>query len=103
MAYQNPGGGAPAQQADDDYFSDGPMDKEDSGGEPEATLPKALLGGKKFAVGDEIVLRIEQVNEDSFVVSYAPEHDERDERDTAQDESDEARPPHGSMDEGMMD
>jgi hypothetical protein len=53
-----------------------------------AELPKSVLGGKEFAVGDEVVLKINQINEDSVVVSYATEeHD--DSKEPPHDESKE--------------
>lgn len=36
-----------------------------------AEIPKAVLGGKEFKPGEEVVMEIVQVNEDSVVVKYA--------------------------------
>lgn len=39
--------------------------------EPTAELPKAVLGGKEFKPGEEVVLQVVQVLEDSVLVKYA--------------------------------
>ena len=44
-------------------------DKEDA---PVTEIPRSLAMGKDFKVGDEIVLKIDSIRENSFVVSYAP-------------------------------
>lgn len=69
---------------DEDLYSDGPAEgtpaeeaaeskeeenKEDS---VEAVLPKSILGGKKFDVGDEVVLKITAMHDDQISVAYAP-------------------------------
>lgn len=49
--------------------------------EPEATpeegataeIPRSVLGGKDFKPGEEVVLEVVQVNENSVVVKYASE------------------------------
>lgn len=38
-----------------------------------ALIPKSLLGGKEFKVGDEVVLKITHEYEDEVAVEYAPE------------------------------
>lgn len=38
-----------------------------------ALIPKSLLGGKKFSVGDEVVLKIVHEYEDEVEVAYATE------------------------------
>ena len=35
-----------------------------------ATLPKEILMGKEFEPGDKVILRIEEIGDDSIVVSY---------------------------------
>lgn len=75
-AYGNPGG-------EDENFADAQTEQAQPGGEPgaegkegagaTATIPKALLAGKDFKPGDEIVLKIDQIHGDEVVVSYAPE------------------------------
>lgn len=36
-----------------------------------AVLPKSILAGKKFKVGEEVVLKITGIQEDSITVEYA--------------------------------
>lgn len=38
----------------------------------EYPLPKAVLEGKDFSVGDEVVLRITAIHDDQIFVTYAP-------------------------------
>ena len=72
MAYgsDNPGD-------ESDYFNDGPksepQDKQKEGMEETGLLPKALMAGKDFKPGDEIVLKITAVHEKDFEVEYASE------------------------------
>lgn len=47
--------------------------QEEKGEEATAVIPKALLAGKEWKPGEEIVLQIVQVNEDGAVVKYASE------------------------------
>jgi antitoxin component of MazEF toxin-antitoxin module len=47
--------------------------KEESGDSETAVLPKTVLGGKEFKPGEEVMLEVVQVNEDSVVVKYASE------------------------------
>jgi hypothetical protein len=81
--------------ADDDLYSDGgmpddgkdksddkPMDEQDDA--TEAVLPKAILAGKEFNVGDEVVLKITAMHDDQISVKYAPAKEEDGE---AKDES----------------
>lgn len=76
-----PYGGAPP--ADDDLYSDGakPADKpeekmdekgEDAADSIEATLPRSILAGKTFEVGDEVVLKITSMHDNEISVKYAP-------------------------------
>ena len=44
-----------------------------------ATLPKSILAGKKFEVGDEVVLKITHLGDEEITVTYAPEPKEKDE------------------------
>lgn len=41
--------------------------------EPTAEIPKAVLGGKDFKPGEEVVLQVVQVMEDTVLVKYASE------------------------------
>jgi hypothetical protein len=86
MAYGNPGpyGGGPAAQSED-YFSDTPAAKEPmQGTKPEegagdkqygetAIIPKAILGGKEFKPGEEVVLQVVAIHGDRVEVKYAAE------------------------------
>lgn len=49
---------------------------EEAAESPSALLPKTILGGKKFEVGDEVVLRIKADHGDEVEVEYAPEKPE---------------------------
>lgn len=75
---------------------------EDDGGEEKkdmgvtALLPKTILAGKKFDVGEEVVLKIVHDHGDEIEVEYAPEKGEDDEDG---DESDEGG---GSEMDGAM-
>jgi hypothetical protein len=56
--------------------------KEEAGDSQTAELPKSVLGGKEFKPGEEVMLQIVQVMEDSVLVKYASEsegepHDEK--------------------------
>lgn len=46
---------------------------EESGDEQTFVLPKAIAGGRKFDVGDEMVVEIVADHEDSYEVKYASE------------------------------
>lgn len=48
-------------------------EEEGAENEPTAQLPKSVLGGKTFKPGEEVVLEIVRVDEDSVVVKYASE------------------------------
>lgn len=48
-----------------------------------AVLPKAILAGKEFKPGEEVMLKIVQVNEDSVVVKYSEPSGEEEEPPTA--------------------
>lgn len=65
MAYkENPG---------DDLYDRGEPEKapDEKGDDATAVLPKAILAGKEFKPGDEIVLKVVHVGEDDVVVEYA--------------------------------
>lgn len=74
----------------------------DESNEPTAVLPKTILGGKEFKPGEEVMLEIVQVNEDSVVVKYASEkgeegeHEESEEREQEQPSSMGGNPGGGS-------
>lgn len=81
-AYGNPGGGgadiytdaadAPGEEAPATETETSTAE-EDAGNEPTAELPKAVLGGKEFKPGEEVVLEVVQVMENSVLVKYASE------------------------------
>ncbi|MEN6532766.1 MAG: hypothetical protein ABFD89_03835 [Bryobacteraceae bacterium] len=67
-------------------------DEEEESGASTALVPKSVLGGKAFKVGDEVVLRIVHEYEDEVEVEYAPEpakEKQSDESRSADDEIDE--------------
>lgn len=73
-AYANPGndalyggtaGAEPGEPAHDESSERETME--------EAVLPKSILAGKDFKVGEEVVLRITAIHDDSISVTYAPE------------------------------
>lgn len=82
-AYSNPA-------AEEDMYSDAqpapekespeapePESKDEGeGGEAEALLPKSILAGKDFKPGEEIVLQIVSIEDDSVRVKYASESKE---------------------------
>lgn len=62
--YGDSGGGNPApEQSEEKTDQDGPT----------AVLPKDILMGKSFKPGEEIVLQIVRLNDDSVEVKYASE------------------------------
>ena len=62
---------------------------EENAESPQALLPKSILGGKKFEVGDEVVLKIVGDHGDEVSVEYAPEEGPSSEGKSANDELDE--------------
>jgi hypothetical protein len=101
MAYSN----NPGPTADSGMYDDaGPSEKPIAEGEEQheeggttAVLPKAILAGKKFNVGDEVVLRIDAFQGHEVVVSYAQEKPEEGEE--APPERPPPPPPGGGGDE----
>lgn len=69
------------ERDDDELFSDGEKKEmsENKGMDEEGLLPKALMAGKDFKVGDEIVLEITRIGEKDFSVKYASEKGEKEE------------------------
>jgi hypothetical protein len=61
-------------------------------GQPSALIPKALLAGKEFNVGDEVVLKITGMHGDSVQVEYAPEKGKGEEEEYEGDKESEAPP-----------
>jgi hypothetical protein len=64
-------GAAPSGAQEAEPPHDESKEHEDS--EQTALLPKSILQGKEFKPGDEVVLKIEEMYEDDFLVSYATE------------------------------
>ena len=73
----------PTGGADEDLYSDGAdtgdeskaKSKPEEGQEDDATeavLPKSILAGKHFDVGDEVVLKITGIHDEQVSVKYAP-------------------------------
>ena len=102
MAYKSNPGSAYGCSAggNEDYFADAPESKGEERSTPEhdeqdeeqgetAILPKSILGGKEFKPGDEVVLKITAMHDDSVEVSYASEKGEE----KGQEEMAEAPPP----------
>lgn len=102
MAY-NPGGGQ-NPGGNDEMFSDGPpqggdMEQEGDKGEVTGILPKEILMGKSFNVGDEVVLRITRIGEKDVEVSYA--EDKGKEEPHPEEPAQSSAPPSSDM-ESMM-
>lgn len=77
MPEYNQGGGgedmySDAAAAPESGAATAPQPK-DEGEQPRGVLPKAILAGKDFKPGDEIVLKIDAIHDDEVEVSYAPE------------------------------
>ncbi|HTQ50763.1 MAG TPA: hypothetical protein VMJ12_08625 [Candidatus Acidoferrales bacterium] len=47
-------------------------DEDEKSDSEEAILPKSILAGKEFKVGDEVVLKITGIHDDQISVKYAP-------------------------------
>lgn len=74
-AYGNPGGN-PGNDLYGDAEAEAPESMDEGGEEKEyggatATVPIELMGGKTFKVGEEIVMEITRIGEDSFDIKYA--------------------------------
>ncbi len=80
---------------------------EETGDNETAVLPKSVLGGKEFKPGEEVVLEVTQVLEDSVVVKYASESpDEEYEEPAAPESEGSSGPPNyaaGSSMSSMME
>lgn len=64
-------GTAPEEPGEmEETAEDGKKDEE-SGGEPTALIPKSLLGGKKFDVGEEVVMKVVHIYGDEVEIAYA--------------------------------
>lgn len=59
----------------DDAKPDADADENKAGDEQEAILPKSILAGKDFNVGDEVTLKITAMHDQQISVAYAPSKD----------------------------
>jgi hypothetical protein len=66
----------------------------------EAVLPKSILVGKKFNVGDEVVLKITAIHDDQISVAYS--HDETKEEGESEGQESEGAAMPGKMMAGAM-
>ena len=89
MAYGSPNPGH-SMAEEESYFNDGPKsepkDMQKEGMEQTGLLPKALMAGKDFKVGDEIMMKITAIHEKDFAVEYAPEKGAEEEAEGPHDE-----------------
>lgn len=92
-AYSSNPGGMDEMYSDAEPAAKKPDDATEGEGAT-ATIPKALLAGKDFKPGEEIVLRIVSIGEDDAVVEYAPPKGEEEPHD------DSEMPPHDESAEG---
>ena len=85
MAYGNNPGPASGGGGGEDYYSDAPASSQAPGGEEEAkpdegasetTIPKAMLMGKDFKVGEEVMFQITAIHGDEVSIKYATEKGE---------------------------
>lgn len=69
-----------------DHYDDGPNDPEgdDDSNMTSAVLPKSILRGKKFDVGDEVVLKITAIGDGEITVEYATGDEESPEEDAGE-------------------
>lgn len=63
----------PADEAEPQEETDPNAENEEEGDSQTAEIPKGVLGGKDFKPGEEVVLEVVQVMEDSVLVKYASE------------------------------
>lgn len=75
--------------------------KEESGDSQTAELPKSVLGGKEFKPGEEVVLQIVQVMEDSVLVKYATGEGEGEKEETPEAQAEAPNPGGGNPGGGM--
>lgn len=77
MAYASNPGPMADSSSEDMYSDSAPMEKGQEGDEkeysdePTAVIPKALLAGKKFNVGDEVIMKIKGFQGDEVVIAYS--------------------------------
>jgi len=103
-AYNNSNPGPASGGGGEDYYSDAPASSQAPGGEEEAkpdegatetTIPKAMLMGKDFKVGEEIMLEITAFHGDEVSVRYASEKGSDEEKGEGESPGAGAPPPQG--------
>lgn len=83
--YPDMGGGGSPPTTEDGQNQEKPHN-EDEGGST-ALIPKSLLAGKEFKVGEEVILKIVHMYEDEVEVEYAPEKPEGEDNQTGAEQS----------------
>lgn len=64
-------GADPSNKGGDDDSKPADKDPDQQDDATEAVLPKAILAGKEFNVGDEVVLTVTGIHDDQISVKYA--------------------------------
>ena len=88
-----------------DYYGDAPDTEttqakpgsEHEQGQPTAVLPKSILAGKEFQVGESVVLKIVAIHDDEIVVEYDYGDDETEKRGEGVPEMAQTKAPGGEM------
>lgn len=97
MAYEQPNSGSDSMYSDSAPSEGGETPKK--GEEQTAVIPKALLAGKEFKPGEEIIFKIVSIHDDEVEIAYATgEGDKEEKMDSAPSES----APAGGGDGGGM-
>lgn len=112
MAYGSNPGPASGGGGNEDYYSDGPAKAEEaSGGDEEAkaddganetTIPKSMLMGKDFKVGEEVMFQITAIHGEEVRIKYATEKGESEEKGEGEEASAGAPPPKGDAEMSSM-
>ena len=77
----------PDQYYPEPETEDAPQSKDEAPATETALLPKSILAGKEFNVGDEVVLKIVHMYEDEVEVEYAKGEEKEPEHKSSMDES----------------
>jgi hypothetical protein len=75
-------------------------EQEEKGESQTAEIPKSALGGKEFKPGEEVVMQVLKVLEDSVLVKYAS--GEKEEQEAPPPEAAQAPPPQGGPMSSML-
>jgi hypothetical protein len=78
--------------------TDESSDKQDDA--TEAMLPKSILSGKEFNVGDEVVLKVTGIHDDQISVKYSTGKDDSEKDPDSDGDTDKAAMPAGMGEEG---